>query len=678
MSNPTLFLKKPQRVFLAVLLILCLSSGLRPAFSQEKKANEDGLELPLPEGAIHRFGSLRLRHLGTVHAIGFSPDNALLASGGHDGYVRIWDVRNGKQHSAFETGKSIACLAFSPSNRHFLVWGDFGGHVNFWNVQTMQHQRVPITNWGGVGALVFVPKTKMLVAANDQGSLFFFDAEAQTELFQLKEVHKGEVRSLAASRDGRYLASAGIDGKIVIYDIPFRKQVKTITAPEWGLWHVDLSHDSELLGYSTALKCRIYDWKKDLELYDLRRSSCVQFRNKKDWIFARAPGNSVEMFDYATGQIANTFQHSYGASKFAVSADQKLLAIAGAHLITLFDVDEAAEVVSLPGHLGPVDALAISPDEAVLVSGGEGNRVYLWDLKKRAFSKELALPSWKNLENDWTQNKTTAIVFLSPSTFALSGSAASVYLADLVNRQLKASRCAADSRVHALTYSPKNKILVTYDWDGIRGWDLESQRQLYAISTGRYGGPVGEMQVRSLTYSGATDCFLMVGAPTAPSEATPTMSAREVAEAHSRKLEALNRIHVWSPEKGKLTKSFPGIGERSFRIAASPTESIAAYIGGLRNEELALLDLKVGQVTKLHVEKEQFYSALAFSKDGKYLAVGTEKGRVQLWDVAEKAAVRVLSTGQGKINCLAFYENSSKLVSAGQDTTILIWETGLK
>src|SRR5689334_495810 len=72
----------------------------------------------LPEGAVARVGRLGLRHGDQAFGVAFAPDGKLLASGGDDRVIRLWDAATGDEVRTF-TGHTdgVNAVAFSPDGK---------------------------------------------------------------------------------------------------------------------------------------------------------------------------------------------------------------------------------------------------------------------------------------------------------------------------------------------------------------------------------------------------------------------------------------------------------------------------------------------------------------------------------------------------------------------------------
>jgi WD40 repeat protein len=102
-------------------------------------------------------------HSGPVQSLAYSPDGRLLASGGHDHVVRIWDLERRRQlpHFACLSGGSIAAVAFSPGGTTLAAVSNM--HGGLWDVAERRALPTPPRQFlGSLSSLAFLPDGRAL------------------------------------------------------------------------------------------------------------------------------------------------------------------------------------------------------------------------------------------------------------------------------------------------------------------------------------------------------------------------------------------------------------------------------------------------------------------------------------------------------------------------------------
>src|SRR5262249_40616181 len=198
---------------------------------------------PLPDGAVLRLGTVRLRHKEWLAAVAFSPSGKLVATGAEGGIIRLWDPSTGKELRPIEghAGR-LASLAFSPDGTLLASAGSKS--VYLWDPLTGKKLRefanattTPIQ--GGVEFLGAVPLTfsrdgKAIASVNSAGGVRVWDvATGQPRIGPLP--HEKSVAALGFSPDGKTLVTAignrTEDVVIRRWEITTGKELNKVTIP---------------------------------------------------------------------------------------------------------------------------------------------------------------------------------------------------------------------------------------------------------------------------------------------------------------------------------------------------------------------------------------------------------------------------------------------------------------
>ncbi len=154
---------------------------------------------------------------GSVRGLAFAPDGKTLAAGGERDVI-LWSLPSGSVlgQLAGHTGK-IWSLAFDSTGSR-LASGSSDGTARIWDVSRRQQLR-QLDTGGTVRAVAFTPSHGLLVTAGMKQPLRLWDA-ADGRL--LKELDDGPVGtlSMSLSRDGRFMASGGMDLLVKVWSLP--------------------------------------------------------------------------------------------------------------------------------------------------------------------------------------------------------------------------------------------------------------------------------------------------------------------------------------------------------------------------------------------------------------------------------------------------------------------------
>jgi WD40 repeat protein/serine/threonine protein kinase len=189
-------------------------------------------------------------HFGGVSALAISPDGWLLASGGTDGMIKVWDVASGEEIGTLEIhAGEIYDLEFSPDGSQ-LASSSQDGRVILWDVGTRQPAFNLVKNQPAVVSLSFSPDGKRLVTSGKDGSARVWDTVSGEMLLTLKG-HRGEITGVDYSPDSKRIATASIDSTARLWDAASGEELLILGGSISGLTSLAFYPDGKRLATSS-------------------------------------------------------------------------------------------------------------------------------------------------------------------------------------------------------------------------------------------------------------------------------------------------------------------------------------------------------------------------------------------------------------------------------------------
>ncbi len=197
----------------------CLA--ISPEGTQLALGGDDGVVRVLNINTGHEL--LRLSsHMDSVRSLAFSPHGRRLISSGQDRRVILWDLESGRaiKNLTSPGASPVQFAAFSPDGRTVAI-GDADENCSDVEIHDAQTGRVQARLSGhraGIRALAFAPDGKTLATAGLDQKLIIWDLDAGS-VRQCLDEHVGLVDSLAFSPDGSHLAFGGENQMLSIWEL---------------------------------------------------------------------------------------------------------------------------------------------------------------------------------------------------------------------------------------------------------------------------------------------------------------------------------------------------------------------------------------------------------------------------------------------------------------------------
>lgn len=335
-----------------------------------------------------------------IRTTAFSPDSKLIAASGDHQTVVIWDIERGNEICRIgQPPPAMISVAFAPANT-LVAAGTADGTLLLCDQETPRVIAVERVCESRIVHVEFTPDSKSLVVASITGQVRLLSLPGLNPICEFQS-HLERFFRGAISEDGKRFVSVGCTDQTSYA----QDQHHSAEITQWSLQDgqklnsrtIDIDHRiTSVCASNHGMLFAIASWKQ-LLLVDtsdgisirtlLNRTKSgiarISFCADDKHLLLANEGYGMRIFDSKNADPLLTFVATQdGATSFAFSHD-------GSFLVRSTGYSPAVEWFELPtgilkkhilGHQAAVLAVALSPDDLTLVSGGADGTLKFWDV----------------------------------------------------------------------------------------------------------------------------------------------------------------------------------------------------------------------------------------------------------------------------------------------------------
>lgn len=331
-------------------------------------------------------------HKSYVLSVSWSRDGTRLASGSDDSTIRIWDTTNGSSLDILtEHQLGVNSVAWNSDGDYLLSASD-DTTIRLWQVATGRSIFIMSGHRDWVLSLDWNPSNNRSMASASADRMIRLWTLEPTGMIVLDNKLR-EVRDIAWSPSGQWLASGDDQGVVKLWDASNNFSQKEVTALPFKITDLDWSPNEELAFMNRNGVVGV--WRDDYMItlkahteFDASRSGnifMVAWNPTGNMLATSGQDGWVKLWAW-DGQSLREVAGEDSELRVASldwSADGTLLATGTRNgTIRVWDVSNGLQLVTeFPSHQNIVWSVAWHPSQRLLASGSQDQTVRLWNLE---------------------------------------------------------------------------------------------------------------------------------------------------------------------------------------------------------------------------------------------------------------------------------------------------------
>ncbi len=535
----------------------------------------------------------------------------------------------------------------------------------------------PVPMW----SVAYSPDGRHVAGSGRDGFIGIWDAKSGEPVGEPFEGQGGLVQQVVYSLDGSVLATAAADDTVRIWDANSGKQIRELDGHTPGATDAAFSAEgSQLATLSSGGLLRVWDVGSGRTLTSVNTghtgpTNCLAYSPDGRLLATGSDDGTVKMWDAGTGAlIGEPMTPNIGnVNALEFSPDGRRLASGGSDAVIWDTATRQPVGERLTGHTNAISSIAFSRDGRWMATSSADSTIRVWDAQTGF---------WTGI-GIWGHESTVFGVAFSPdgSRLVSAGRDSTVRIWEPWKG---AAVYAHGDNARAVAYAPDGKMLASAGYDGkIQFWNPDTGQSM--------GDPIIGSGWEALSFS-EDGRQLAAGGFNGTVVVFDTASRRPIAQTSTGHPAGI-RFVDFSPDASRVSlvdwDGVAGVWElaggkqvgadvadinalamtKDWKMLAESQNVDAGQIRllNLNEKEAELTDLMKGHTNSLR--------SLAFDPSGKMLASAGDDTTIRLWDVESQKQIGDEMTGHtDTVFSVAFSPDGNRLVSGGGDTTVRLWD----
>jgi len=359
----------------ATIVLGCVATGARAQ-------RVDMLGDPLPERAVQRLGSLRMKYPGGVAGIAYLPDGRGVVAVRKQ--LDIWELSAGQLISTRTLPVAVRCLDVSPDGKRLLFVGVDGCLLEWKLREGVALRRFDCRQKQLRWAFFSDDGTRALTAGTVPPTLKEWDLASERELCSIQGDMAQFDKGIYGPGSTTAFVGGGFQTVMAHYDLRTGEKLKAFLG-NYHVYDLCLSPDGERL----LVGSRSYASEWQIEGYRLLNKftghhggavASVAYGPESSQVLTSSRDGSIRLWNRHKPEVLQRwFPHESYVTKLRLSPDGARVLSYGARLVAESCLPDGQAAVKWERHAGSVEDVAWLPGTRRVVSGSSDGTVRVWN-----------------------------------------------------------------------------------------------------------------------------------------------------------------------------------------------------------------------------------------------------------------------------------------------------------